>query len=226
MKRIFQKEWIDLGPEFYSEDEYEDCLYQLSRVGKLLGGDRAALKALNTFSFIPESILDIGCGGGYFAALLAKKFPNAQVVGRDFSSQAIAHAKKRHASIPNLTFEVGGFPEQENVFDLVVSTLVCHHLAPEEFPSFIRSAYSVSKKGILFNDLHRSWIPYLFFKCVAPFIFKNRLITHDGLLSIRKSFVKKDWKQALQKASLAAQGWNITWFFPFRWIVQCEKNPL
>jgi len=44
----------------------------------------------------PSSILDVGCGMGYTTGALAKKYPNAEVLGVDVSSDAIEFASIKH----------------------------------------------------------------------------------------------------------------------------------
>ena len=100
-------EYIDIGPECYTEEEYNCCLKQLGKIGRLLGGDRASFSAFSKLRDLPGSILDVGCGGGYFTKALAKKFPKANVLGIDYSSSAIDFAKKENGAnnLQNLRFE-------------------------------------------------------------------------------------------------------------------------
>ena len=48
-----------------------------------------------------RSVLDIGCGIGNSTAVLAKKFPNAKIVGADNSDDMLADARKNN---PNIEF--------------------------------------------------------------------------------------------------------------------------
>jgi len=57
--RSYQKELIDLGDEYYSEEEYFDCLEKLGAVGRLLGGDRATLKSFSRADPKPFSTLAV-----------------------------------------------------------------------------------------------------------------------------------------------------------------------
>ena len=51
-------------------------------------------KILNSVSFVPDSILDLGCGPGYIARRFSEVLPNADVVGVDISEIMINHAIK------------------------------------------------------------------------------------------------------------------------------------
>ena len=221
-KRSYEKELIDLGDDFYTKEEYEDCLKQLGRVGKWLLGNRAALYAFNQLDKSPKSILDVGCGGGNFTRLLALKYSTATVTGIDFSEKAICYANKQLSKIPieNLKFEVPNTLELEKPsksVDLITATLVCHHMNDDELIDFLKRAKEVATQKIIINDLHRHPLAYLSYLLIAPLAFQNRLITHDGLLSVKRSFIKKEWVSYLKKAGI--ENYTIKWKFPFRWII-------
>lgn len=214
-QRSTQPELIDL--KSYSLEEYEDCLVKLNQIGTWLGGDHATFSALNN----PQSILDVGCGGGFFTKKLAQKYPNAHIVGIDLNPHAIAFAKKRNA-LPNLSFELRSeekLNEPPKSFDVVLSTLVCHHLTDENIISLLSSARQIAKKKVIINDLHRHPLAYYFFKLTSPLFFPNRLIQHDGPLSIRKGFTKKELTTLLNKAGLS---YSLKWKWAFRWLLEID----
>jgi ubiquinone/menaquinone biosynthesis C-methylase UbiE len=84
-----------------------------------------------------DQVLDVGCGGGYLARLLAAAVtPDGQVTGLDPSAPAISYARRR--ALANCSFAVGvaqdlGLPDRS--FDVVTSTLAAHHI-----PEVARSA--------------------------------------------------------------------------------------
>lgn len=228
--RSMEKELMDLGPSCYTPKEYEDCLHQLDRVGRYLGGDRASYWAFRQLKSTPKSILDVGCGGGLFTIRLAKTYPEAKVVGIDVSQEAIAIASKHLQNakpvLTNLEFTVPAAPElhyKDNAFDVVIATLVCHHLTDTELVVFLKDAYKVAKQAVILNDLHRHDLAYKIFGIIAPLLFRNRLITEDGLLSIKRSFIRKDWIALLQAAEIPLEHCSINWSCPFRWIVMLNK---
>ncbi|MCL5673140.1 MAG: class I SAM-dependent methyltransferase [Deltaproteobacteria bacterium] len=51
-------------------------------------------KILNSISFVPDSILDLGCGPGYIARRFSEVLPDADVIGVDISEIMINHAIK------------------------------------------------------------------------------------------------------------------------------------
>jgi ubiquinone/menaquinone biosynthesis C-methylase UbiE len=73
-------------------------------------------------------IADIGCGSGEISARLARRFPDAQVIGIDVLERPLAYARDRHAQqSERLRFEQGdafALRFDDGAFDLVV----CRHV--------------------------------------------------------------------------------------------------
>ncbi|MCE5316813.1 MAG: methyltransferase domain-containing protein [Parachlamydia sp.] len=214
MRRSYEKEIIDLGPSHYTRDEYEDCLVKLDRVGRWLGGHAANFEALKRFQ--PSSILDVGCGGGLFTIAMAKRYPQAKVVGIEVNPLAIAFAKKQVAPA-NVSFELRqDLPEKS--YDVVIATLVCHHMDDESLVAFLKKAKKIATKGVILNDLHRHPLALLGFQVISPLFFRNRLVQHDGPLSVRRSLTRKEWKGLLAVAGI--ENYAIHWRWAFRWMVE------
>ncbi|HRD56139.1 MAG TPA: methyltransferase domain-containing protein [Parachlamydiaceae bacterium] len=227
IKRSYELELIDLGSSHYTQEEYEDCLHQLSRIGHFLGGNRATFKALDRHLKI-ESILDLGCGGGQFALELGKRYPKIKVVGVDIASDAIEYANKqlKKTALKNVSFNQMSSSSSclSNAFDVVTTTLVCHHLNDEELIDFLKNAYQTAKKAVIINDLHRHWLAFSSFALISKIFFRNRLIHHDGLLSIKRAFTKQDWIHYLKAACIPLEHCRISWYFAFRWVVHIDAS--
>lgn len=84
----------------------------------------------------PSSILDLACGSGYGANLLASSLPQATVVGVDYDPKAIRQANSRY-SRSNLSFRVGDAVAWEktigsDTFDLIISFDTLEHVSHRE----------------------------------------------------------------------------------------------
>jgi len=232
IKRSYEPELMDLGPSYYSQEEYFDCIKKLGFIGKLLGGNRATRKAFSRLSPAPTSILDVGCGNGSNTLEIAKNYPNAQVIGIDISHDAIIQAQKfkdtyeqKHKYLlRNLSFQHRVSPELNEAgksFDVVTATLLCHHLNDQELVQFLRSACAIARQAVIINDLDRHPIAYALFWLISP-LFNNRLIRYDGLISIKRSFTRQDWVAYLNAAGIAPDKYTITWRWAFRWIIMIK----
>jgi ubiquinone/menaquinone biosynthesis C-methylase UbiE len=77
-------------------------------------------------------VLEIGCGRGDFAVWLAKTFPNAEIVGVDFSSVAIDIARGKVEAGAKLQFEVADAHDlrfASGAFDYIISCECLEHVA-------------------------------------------------------------------------------------------------
>ena len=77
------------------------------------------------------TVLELGCGIGYFTRELARS--GAQIVAIDVSPELLEIAKA-NCSAPNVRYEIQNAYElsyQDNVFDSVVGSSVLHHLEVE-----------------------------------------------------------------------------------------------
>jgi SAM-dependent methyltransferase len=70
----------------------------------------------------PARALDLGTGTGLGAALVARRYPDAEVTGADVSTAMVARAREAHKGLPRLRFVVADgrrLPFGDGAFDLV-----------------------------------------------------------------------------------------------------------
>ena len=78
----------------------------------------------------PGSVLDVGCGTGFFARHAASELPDSRVVGLDMDESRLAFAREAAAGLANLSFEHGQVGEMlfdDGAFELVFSRFVMVH---------------------------------------------------------------------------------------------------
>lgn len=232
-KRSQEKELLDLGPAYYSQTEYSSCLKKLFRINKILGFFRNTVKIIKPFATDKLTILDVGCGGGLFLLHLSHIFPKMKMVGIDISIDAITEAQLLLSQWEAKKSNIQVYFEQQHEkildiphksFDIILATLVCHHLDDDALIHFLQQLSLVGRKRVIINDLQRHYISYWLYKLLAPILFRNRLITHDGLISIKRGFTRAEWHTLLKKAGL--QNYQLKWRFPFHWqlILFCHSS--
>lgn len=70
----------------------------------------------------PKRIIDIGCGPGNSTAVLKKRFPNAYILGVDFSPNMIEKAKADYTELDFMLFDAQkDFDKLDGKFDVVFS---------------------------------------------------------------------------------------------------------
>jgi ubiquinone/menaquinone biosynthesis C-methylase UbiE len=126
------------------------------------GRRRAAYEVLMRAAAIKpgQQVLDVGCGTGYFARLLAPIVGRTgQVVGVDASPEMIRYADHQAEHVENCQFEVGtaeslSFPSER--FDVVVSSLFMHHLPADLQSAALREMWRVLRPGgtLLIAEAH------------------------------------------------------------------------
>lgn len=96
-----------------------------------------------------DRVLDVGCGAGYFTRIMAAAAAPGSAVGLDASDSGIARAR-RVTPQPNCTF-VGGIAEAvdaaDGSYDVVVTSLMLHHLPEDVRPRAIAEMYRVLRPG-------------------------------------------------------------------------------
>lgn len=214
-------EILDLGSDHYTMNEYKHCLRLLGRINRFLGGFNATKRAFKSLKNAPKSILEVGCGGGHLCQKMAQWFPHAKITGIDIDNAAVIEAEK-HLNMQNKQVR---FEKQhdktlkytDGQFDVVTTILVCHHMNDQELIDFLKESYRICSSAVIINDLHRHFLAYAGFALIAPLVFPNRLIWHDGRLSIKRSFRKRDWEHILHMAGFHKNQYVLRWNWAFRW---------
>jgi len=81
----------------------------------------------------PITVLDAGCGEGYYARLLAEQFPRAQLIGLDISRDAITAAAREPGRANWLVADLKRLPVADHSADLLLDVLT-----PADYAEFRR----------------------------------------------------------------------------------------
>ena len=98
-----------------------------------------------------ERLLDVGCGTGTLSVALARRFPQARVIGLDADAAALAFARDKAAGAGvELRLEeayADRMPFPSGCFDAAVSSLFFHHLTREAKAAALGEIFRVLKPG-------------------------------------------------------------------------------
>jgi tRNA (cmo5U34)-methyltransferase len=112
----------------------------------------------------PYSLLELGCGTGFFSKIILKKFPKMHAYLVDGSKSMIKIANKNlHKMLERITFINNDFnhinlEKFNNSIDLVFSALAIHHLNQNDKTALLNKIYNCMNKSSLFilYDLHNT----------------------------------------------------------------------
>jgi ubiquinone/menaquinone biosynthesis C-methylase UbiE len=139
--------------------------------------------------------LEVGCGTGAFARLLAGCCE--RVVGIDLSAEMIRVARQRSAQFGNLEFELADamtwrFPQAH--FDFICSIATLHHLQQREL--FVKLREALKPGGVLavLDLVESSSLRERVLDVVALGVSPSLRLVHNGRLKPPKE-VRKAWEQ-------------------------------
>ena len=231
-KRSYEPEIMD-DLEMEGE-ELASTLRQIANVNRWLGGTAVILNGIKKIlrhGNKPKilKIADFGCGGGEILRAIAlwarKKGIKTELTGYDANAFTIAFAREQSTDFPEIKFEqldIFKFNSTENQFDITLCSLFLHHFKEDEIIKIIKLLYPASSKAFLINDLQRSALAYYLFKFVTFTLNASKMVRSDGLLSIRKSFRKKDLRFFAESAYV--KNYSIKWKWAFRYELLLLKN--
>jgi SAM-dependent methyltransferase len=117
---------------------------------KLLGFETIHRQLVDQADIGPNHrVIEIGCGTGNLSILIKRLHPQAEVVGLDPDSKALARARRK-AEREALSVQLDrGFAEElpypGALFDLVFSAFMFHHLEPDKKEKTLQEARRVLK---------------------------------------------------------------------------------
>lgn len=124
---------------------YERTLTDLKR-GKFPGDFNVKLRMCDPKP--GQKILDVGCGIGWFAGMLASQY-RVEVLGVDASEYAIDEARKRYGNVDKLDFQVCDalLIEYEEAFDKILCLDVLEHLARKDAQILLKKIHTALREG-------------------------------------------------------------------------------
>lgn len=208
---------------------YASVLADLSRINSLTLAARPTLAFLDRIrargvGAKPWRILDVGFGSGDMLARIAHwgdaRGIALELVGVDLNSKSAGVAAARLG--PRARLITGDYSDLAGQgWDVILSSLVTHHMSPAERRNFLRFMDSEAARGWLVNDLHRQRVPFAGYPLLAALARVDPIVRRDGQLSVGRSFRYGEW-QAMLTDALPSTGHVCRIFrsFPYRLCVE------
>ena len=220
-QRASPRELPELMDGDCSYEDFRDCLRSLETVNRWLLGYRPTLAWLERLSHgLRETIhiVDVGSGGGDFLRQIAgwarRRGIAVQLTGIDlnpYAARAAAESTPRELGITWVTSDAMEY-RPDKPMDIVVSSLLAHHLEDEEIVALLRWMEATTQAGWFINDLERAeWSSRMF-----AWVRWHWLVRHDGPVSFRRAFRKEDWVRLLAAAGIPREAVAIEKWRPGR----------
>jgi 2-polyprenyl-3-methyl-5-hydroxy-6-metoxy-1,4-benzoquinol methylase len=234
----------DLAPETYSH-----VVHDLARVNTLtlarrptlaflesvrraqLAGRLRAMAAANPGSKVHArrttlKILDVGFGDGDMLRTIHRwaeaHSVDATLVGIDLNPRSARAAAEATPEGVAIEWRTGDYADCAGEgWDIVISSLVAHHMTHEQLIGFLRFMDREAAAGWFVNDLHRHGFAWTGFPLLASLMRWHPIVRHDGQLSIARSYRPAEWAPILAEAGI--EGAEVRRVFPFRLCVSKRR---
>jgi ubiquinone/menaquinone biosynthesis C-methylase UbiE len=113
-------------------------------------------------------------------------------------------------------------PFADAQFDYVICSLFTHHLLDQQVVKVLREMRRVAKRRIFVIDLHRHPVAYFLYTTLGKIVLHNRLVRHDGALSIMRGFKSDELLELAQRAGLR-DVW-VERHFPYRLVLSAAAR--
>ncbi|MCA1578412.1 MAG: methyltransferase domain-containing protein [Acidobacteria bacterium] len=225
-QRSYELEHLDTGN--YTPEEYEGCISELQLVNRWMGDayalKKSLLKDVEENSLNEFSVLDVGAGSGELLRVAAtwarstgRRFKGVGLELNERSAQAILEESNGFPEITSVRGDGLRLPFADDEFDYVMCSLFTHHFVDEQVVHILREMSRVARRRIFVIDLHRDPVPYFFYTTLGRLVLKNRLLRHDGALSILRSFKAEELEKLGQRAGLSEV--SVEHHFPARLVM-------
>ena len=214
------------APDLPSET-YARVLADLARVNAL------TLARRPTIAFVAHALagrkrlrlLDVGFGQGdmlrSIAAWCIRSNVTAELVGIDLNPGSAHAARRATPRGLRIDYRTGDYAALAgDGFDMIVSSLVAHHMSEDELTAFLRFMEAEARLGWMVNDLHRHRLAHLAFPVLARLLRWHPIVRADGTLSIARSFRPPEWRRLLGRAGISEGAARVVRRFPFRLCVE------
>jgi 2-polyprenyl-3-methyl-5-hydroxy-6-metoxy-1,4-benzoquinol methylase len=220
-RRVSPRDLPELMDGDCSYEDFRDCLRSLETVNRWLLGYRPTLAWLGQLPHglrDPVHIVDVGSGGGDLLRQIAgwawRRGIAVQLTGIDlnpFAARAAAESTPKELEIEWVTGDALEY-RPKNAVDIVVSSLLAHHLEDEEIVALLRWMEATARVGWFINDLERAkWSSRMF-----GWVRWHWLVRHDGPVSFRRAFRKEDWVRLLDAAQVPRKAVTVKKWRPGR----------
>jgi ubiquinone/menaquinone biosynthesis C-methylase UbiE len=220
-------------------------LRDLRRVNRLLGGVDLSWRALASLvgsapatdpagDGPPIALLDVGTGGADIPVALVGRARRAgrplAVTAIDSRPEILAEALATSPGLaqePGIRLSIGDgrvLSQPDRSFDVVHSSMVIHHLEPDEAVAFLREMTRVAARGVIVNDLVRTRLGWIGAWLIGHLLTRSRYTRNDAPLSVRRAYTVAELDELMAAAGLIPVA-RFRGPFGHRWAIAAVAGP-
>lgn len=172
----------------------------------------------------PLTLVDVGCGYGDLLRAIRswsrRRGIDLNLLGIDLNSETIRIARAATDPADRIDFHAINMFElaSSTPVDLIISSLVTHHLSDREITEFVRLMERTARRGWAICDLQRSRLLYHFVGLSSRLARFHPMVTRDGQISVARSLTRAEWEVRIAEAGISPADVSIRWFL-FRFLV-------
>jgi ubiquinone/menaquinone biosynthesis C-methylase UbiE len=155
----------------------------------------------------PMTLLDVGSGSGDLPWELRELLKGRAIPGLAFALDRDPTAVQLSASRALIAVQGDALrlPFPDRSLDLVTAVKFAHHFRGDGLPRLVSEMARVARCRVVILDIRRHWLAYWGFRAWSLLFTRNRLVRHDGPLSVLRAFTKEEL------ADLAAPVPGFSW---------------
>lgn len=222
--RNLRDELLDLDQAPF--EEVKDSLNDVRRVNRYLSGYKVLLHHMRPFlesqpEGVPLTVLDVATGSAdqpIELVRMARRMKRPiRVVALDVNAKMLRYAREETRRYPEIRFVQGDakhMPFADGAFDVVINNLALHHFSEENAVILLEQFTRLARKGVVVNDLHRSYVAWVSIYILTRLLTNNRLTRYDAPVSVMNAFTPEEFAGLARKA-----GWRdfkVHRHFPYR----------
>lgn len=209
-------------------DTYTAVVGDLARVNAVTLAARPTMRFLNRVARGRDTLrlLDVGYGDGDMLRRIerwaARRGLAIELVGIDLNPRSERAARAHTAAGSRIRWITGDYADlADQPWDVVISSLVAHHMTAAELIAFVRFMEAHAAAGWFVNDLLRHRLAHTAFPWLARVARWHPIVRHDGTLSIARSYRPAEWPPILAAAGVSDA--RVVRRFPFRLCVERRR---
>ncbi len=193
---VDEDEWMDTCP--FDPVQARRALAYLGLTNRRFGGTEAVLGHFRRWARRwrpgePVNILDVGTGGADIPVALARWGRETghpiRITAVELQPPVAELARESVRAYPEITVLVRDLRDipKELTFDYVTASLFLHHMPLALRAETLHCLDRRARRGLVVSDLRRS-LPAYWAVGLSSWIWGDRMVRHDGPLSVRRAF--------------------------------------